>query len=285
MSFCEIESGLRRLLEEVPRNYIFRLNNCFHIPVYSGWKAQQHENPNLHILYVWSGEGQYRMEDGVTIPLRQGSLVFVSNGVKHYAEVSPDNPLTVTGMRFWVYDYNNVNRTNHFVKPFYTYNLYNDHFNSEVISRIHYLFHNKKDNISQSMCSTYISYILFSLYQKLTDKNAEKDLDKRAKEARRIIENNGFKKIDISQVANQVGTSQRNLQKLFKTAYGFTPNEYHMSIKMNMIYSMLNSDKIPVSEAAEYMGYSDQFAFSKQFKKYFGISPAKVKSEHPPVWF
>ena len=47
--------------------------------------------------------------------------------------------------------------------------------------------------------------------------------------------------------------------------------------RMEVAKALINSGSMKIAEVAERCGYSDQHYFSFCFKKYFGVSPAKMR--------
>ena len=279
MSLCEQSlNHLKDILEAIPNDCWFKLHGSYHHFVYPGWKSGLQINDDLHILYVSDGEGYYHMEDGTNIPLRKGSLIFVSHGYKHFASFNAHNPVCFFGLRFGIYGHDGLNLTKQRSKSFFcnTFIEYQPHYH-EIPRIIHMLFHQKRELISQTMCSMLLYQILFILYQALSDTSPKIHIDSKMEKARRIISENPYKKISIHQLAESIGVSTRYLQKKFKETFGFTPKEYHMHIQMDMAFSLIKEENISIMKLAELMGYNDPFSFSKQFKKHFGYPPRQVK--------
>jgi len=80
--------------------------------------------------------------------------------------------------------------------------------------------------------------------------------------------------LDMSEVSRELGYSREHITRIFSAAYHVTPAQYFAARKMSIALSHLLSGK-QVTEVAEMMGYSSPYAFSKAFKKHFGLSPQK----------
>lgn len=272
--FCEILHGM-------PNDYWFQLHSSIHIQVYPGWKSKVQNNDDLNLLYVCDGEGCYHMQDGTNIPLHQGVLVFISHGVGHYASTNLEDPVRIAGLRFGIYDHNGNNVTKSKAPAFYhTISPKDQNSFFDLTWRIHQLFHKRKDPVSITMCSTMVYQLMFYFYEWLWDERKEKEIDKKLERVRQILEKNPFKKVSIALLAKETRISIRYLQKGFKEAYGFSPKEYHMNIKMNMALTLLIQEGLSATETAEKIGYSDLFIFSKQFKKHFGYSPTQAGNRY-----
>ena len=97
--------------------------------------------------------------------------------------------------------------------------------------------------------------------------------------AARYIQAN-FANIRISDVAGYIGINRTYLTTLFKKKMLMSPQEFLMHVRMDKSRSLLRHTNISVSAIAREVGYEDQLAFSKIFKKKFGISPAQYRKSN-----
>ena len=74
-------------------------------------------------------------------------------------------------------------------------------------------------------------------------------------------------------LAQQVGVSDRTLQKGFKTVFGITPFAYLTRQRMNRAEHLLRQADQTVAEVANLVGYANPAQFAAAFKRQFGISP------------
>lgn len=91
----------------------------------------------------------------------------------------------------------------------------------------------------------------------------------------RYVENNLKKQIKNDELAAVVNMSEKYFISYFKSALGITPGNYITQLKMNKARDYLYQEKYSIKEIASLLGYSDQYAFSKAFKKYFNVPPSK----------
>ena len=95
-------------------------------------------------------------------------------------------------------------------------------------------------------------------------------------EACRIIELMYMTEISVAEIAERLGLDRRYLSRIFREKIGMTVMDYVIKTRMEAAYNLLLGE-MPVFRTAELVGYSDQFYFSKSFKKHFGISPSEVR--------
>lgn len=86
--------------------------------------------------------------------------------------------------------------------------------------------------------------------------------------------------IDVSFLAELENLSSSRYRAVFKQAVGTTPYDYIISLRINTACFYLSSNNYSIDEIAEIVGYSDQFYFSRIFKKKTGISPLKYRQQN-----
>lgn len=80
--------------------------------------------------------------------------------------------------------------------------------------------------------------------------------------------------LDMETLVLEMGYCREYLTRQFSLVYHTTPMQYFQQKKMNAaLHSLTNGARI--KEIAEELNYSSAYAFSKAFKKHFGLSPQK----------
>lgn len=107
-----------------------------------------------------------------------------------------------------------------------------------------------------------------------------------ARHAIEYINRHYNEKIRISDLATYIGVNRSYLTSSFKKTTGYSPQEYLVLLRMDKASSLLRNTDMSVSDVAAEVGYGDQLAFSKIFKKYYGVSPRTFReSEDQLVLF
>jgi AraC-like DNA-binding protein len=83
--------------------------------------------------------------------------------------------------------------------------------------------------------------------------------------------------ISIEAMARQLGYHRTHLSKLFKQHTGQSPMNFLLKIRMERAQSLL-LQPLTVEQVASSVGYSDALYFSKQFRKYYGMSPTQYRT-------
>lgn len=80
-------------------------------------------------------------------------------------------------------------------------------------------------------------------------------------------------------VAKQLMMSPRKLQYLLAEK-NFTFKDIIDQVRIGITQQHLHQSQIPLSQLCEILGYSNQAAFSRAFKRWFGVSPREWKKRH-----
>lgn len=95
--------------------------------------------------------------------------------------------------------------------------------------------------------------------------------------AKKYIENNCHRKIEVSELCELLNIERSYLCRLFKKETQLSPQQYIINYKLRRANDLLNQN-ISVNQAARSVGYEDQAAFTKLFKKFYGFCPKERKN-------
>lgn len=84
--------------------------------------------------------------------------------------------------------------------------------------------------------------------------------------------------ISLEKIAASFHISYEKFRKLFKEKVGISPIQYRLQSKFHLAERLL-SEGLPIKMVAAEVGYNDPFTFSRQFKKYMGVSPSGFKNK------
>ena len=272
--FCK--ERIQNLLEGIPSRHWPVLRSSYRVPVYAGWKAGLQVNEDLHILYVRGGEGAYVFKDGTTLPLKKGSLTMITHSLPHWGKIYHNEPLKIYGLRFELKDASQNIITKRAVRPFYFHNEYSDGAHLEqTLMAIHQRSGSPSSTIRDLEISLYLTQLMSEMHQAVSGTPQASVKDPLMSRARQLLEHHVNKKISIADLAALLDISTRYLQIRFKSSYGMTPKEYLTHLRMNRAHQMLENGTI-AKTVAYTLCFSDQYAFSRQFKAYYGFSPSDV---------
>ena len=81
----------------------------------------------------------------------------------------------------------------------------------------------------------------------------------------------------VGQLAALANLSEKRFISNFKNTVGQSPGQYINQLRMRKAVELLGNTDMKMSEIAGILGYADQYAFSKAFKRTFGESPTDFR--------
>lgn len=83
----------------------------------------------------------------------------------------------------------------------------------------------------------------------------------------------------LDSLASAAGQSRSTLARLFREQVGETPLAYLTHWRLSLAADRLRQDGITIEMAAEYAGFSSAPAFSRAFKRQFGLAPSDYRTK------
>lgn len=93
----------------------------------------------------------------------------------------------------------------------------------------------------------------------------------------RRMESSLFAPVEISDLAESVELSPRQLERLFRDNLKKTPSRFYLELRMIRAKELLLDTDLSVAEIAEACGYESPSHFSRFYKQHFGETPAETR--------
>lgn len=81
----------------------------------------------------------------------------------------------------------------------------------------------------------------------------------------------------MKELAVLMDMSEKYFIRYFHFHIGITPKQYLVELRMKRAIELLSSTNCSIAEIASELGYSDQYCFSKAFRKYYGEAPSTFR--------
>ncbi len=107
----------------------------------------------------------------------------------------------------------------------------------------------------------------------LTNPGEKRKKTKLISEVLDFIHERFTEKISLASISTHFYVSKSYIARIFKKHMNVTVVEYILFLKLDYSASLLINSSMTIAQIAEYLNFYDEFYFSKQFKKRFGMSP------------
>jgi AraC-like DNA-binding protein len=146
-----------------------------------------------------------------------------------------------------------------------------------IIRTMLHEFQNRKEGYD-SILRAYLNQLIVQLSRVYKEKmvNVQDNLFKFA-ELAAFIEQNYNKNLTVSELSQRLGFSERHFSRIFTSVYGTSPIEYVMKLRLDHSRELLKNKKLNITDVAIHCGFEDSNYFTRQFKKYYGITPSQFK--------
>lgn len=130
---------------------------------------------------------------------------------------------------------------------------------------------------SNDLCNHYLHLLLLELSEQAPLIHETSASMNTFLECKRFIEENYSWLLSAKVVADECNISLRHLTRIFKQYGEQPPHEYITRLKMNKARVLLASSNDSVKSIASKIGYEDPYHFSRNFKKYYLVSPKQFR--------
>lgn len=240
----------------------------------SGWKIDTRTLIDHEIVLITGGQGKLELKNSVC-NLEKGTLLYLYPGVEHSMYSCNDNPMSFYGIHFSYVTMKYFNsqwdcEERCEVLPLKIHSAVSTYERTEELFKKLNKYWNEKSLGFEMICRSTLMEILYTVMQ-----HTEVNFSSRRKIETLLayINKNFHEKLTIQTLAKVMNQSPDYLAAQFKSITGFTIVQYINKCRIDQAKIMLLNDEMRIKDVAAEVGFSDEFYFSKTFKKYEGISP------------
>lgn len=126
---------------------------------------------------------------------------------------------------------------------------------------------------------------LYTFFVQLAQRQSQNSAHKEDYVSRAInyMQANYADSISIDQMAAALGLNRSYFSRLFHQQTGQSPQSYLVSCRLEKAAELLTTQGLSQKEAALQVGYPDVYAFSRMFKRKYGISPGTYVHKYRQV--
>ena len=214
------------------------------------------------VEYVESGKGRIRV-DGAWISARAGDVYILSENESHRYEADRKDPW----QKIWV-NY----EAEYFLPLLRSYGLGTGVYRGEgVASHFRRLLALAESGDHGRRTAFEIAALVNEILHRVA--SAALPVASDAAAIRAALNGSVYDKLDLDSLALSLHLSKSTVIRTFKAAYGQTPYDYLLSLKMEAAKLLLRDTDMTVSETALRLAFSDGHYFSNLFFERTGVRP------------
>ena len=240
------------------------------------------------LILIIGGKGTVTV-DHKKHPFRAGMLFYIRPGIFHAMEFDLEDPICFLAVHF---SYAQVNLTEgHWTVgeepetlPLHTSQDLMDYYQiEEIFSRLVEGWNAKLPGY-EFAAKTALQQLLIAIYQHNKRHNQNFSTSLKVEKIIGYMHEHIHTRVTLPELAGLVQLSPAYLSRAFKESTGYSPIEFLSRIKMDKAKELiLEGSGKKVKEIAGMLGYTDEFYFSRIFKRMEGISPSEYYSKNVHV--
>jgi AraC-like DNA-binding protein len=250
---------------------------------------QEHLHDVFHIVLYREADNLFQF-DGKTVESRPGTLVLSSPGIPHsfaplkqqitiYHEITFS--LTASQKRL-VISFEELFKKYYGTSIKFSGNcLQLNHAFANALENCYFELDQtlqEYDSIRPAPLYQALEHLFEALLRDVFTESTALHLEENLQAARKHLEQKLCNKLSLKKLASIAGLSPEYFCRKFKKKYGESPFQTRSRLRAEAAMKLLKYSDHPMKQIAEELGYSDEYHFSKEFKKYAGIPPGKFKS-------
>lgn len=242
-----------------------------------------HSAPHSHtcaeIFYVTGGQGSFLIDDQ-TYPVEKDDLLLINSRVQH-TEISDESQpleyivLGVDGLELTVSDDQKQFHLLNFRQSEAPILVYLKDMLREIEAKAP-----GYDIICQSLLKVLLARVMRSSNQSARMVPSGNKVSKECAAVRRYIDGHFKESLSLDQLAAMVHINKYHMVHSFTKAYGVSPINYLLSLRLQESRYLLRSTDYAMSQIAQIVGFSSPCYFSQVFHKAMGMSPREYRNTY-----
>ena len=233
---------------------------------------------SYHLIhFVLYGKGELHINEHI-FQLSAGDAFFIPAGKVSYYQASKEDPwcyawVSFLGINSQMYLYQLMTSTD---DVYIVHGLDNQKYKERIFEII------SLQGVSTSryfQANGILFQIMAMLFDDINFQESNWGKSSVVDEVKFYLDINYAEKIKLQDVAKSFGIHPNYLTRIFHEKYGISPKQYLISLKLKKARRLLTTTELSVSVISSSLGFDDQLAFSKIFKKEFSVSPSEYRKQ------
>lgn len=152
--------------------------------------------------------------------------------------------------------------------------------NSAITLWLNDVKHNLNHHKATEYCESIVSGLIISIISKMLDSNRVKTKQSSSQTVNSVltyIHSRYYENITLEEIALALNFHKNYLNYCVRKELGITIHKYLINYRLSRAMDFFMYTDLSVAEVAEKVGYKDAKSFTVAFKRFYSISPSKVK--------
>ena len=233
------------------------------------WQLEQREaRPQHGLVFVLEGGALYQI-GGENLTVRQNEILYLPRGSRYLTRANARDPyhFLVVSFQLAADDVLAQLPMPNQMRPANP-GAY-QHLFRELVQRWQH-----KEILYKLKCQALLADILHQLIQEIVAKRVDPALLDRLQPAVSLMDQQYTQALSIDDLAHQCHLSTAHFRRLFRKAYGLSPQQYIQNLRIGKAKDLIRSELYSMSEVAARSGFGNIYYFSRVFRQATGMPPS-----------
>ena len=229
------------------------------------------------IHFVLKGKGELHINEH-TFQLKEGDAFIIPSDKISYYKASEEDPWCYVWISFLgINSENYIYQLMTALDDIYIVHNVNIEKYKELIFEI--LAFQGKDISRYFYANSLLYQIMALLFEEVPYEENQRKQNSIADEVKFYLDVNYAEKLVLKDVAKEFGVHPNYMTRIFHEKFGTSPKKYLMDLKLKKACHLLTTTSLSIGVIAGSLGFDDQLAFSRIFRKEFGEAPSRYRKK------
>ena len=227
------------------------------------------------IHYILKGKGVFASANHAAVTLHAGDLFILPKNVPCFYKADEQEPwsyfwIGLSGIKIQTMLSGSILASKHYLR-----HVEDTHF-LNCLEKLFDAVHHNNSLTDKLLIESLIYQIFYHLNLEFpAEKKREHNTSTQQleKAVAFLNDNYGDHECTIKFMCQKLNLSRTYIYNLFKEGFSLSPQQYLVKMRMEEAKALIKNENSTIQQISNSVGYTDEFTFSKAFKRYTGFSP------------
>jgi len=239
---------------------------------------------NHELAFFTGGKGSIIIENKRYL-IKEGMLFYICPDVQHSIEIDTKEPICIRSVHF-SYAHVSFNDSKWAIRdevkvlPLQSAQELKDYYHIDDIFKKLVDSWNSKLPGYEFITNTLFQQLLIAIFQNISKQNQNYSTSLKIENIIKYMHQNINNSVTLTELSEMVQLSSPYLSRTFKETTGYSVIEFFNKMKIDKAKELIIEGNKRVKDVAQALGFTDEFYFSRIFKRIEGISPSEYYSKN-----